>query len=464
MNTHIDATQVETATVARVEQNQDKSLSSTSDLAASSGLSRVDYKSFCQAQIDAAGDSKSAHLPELYVPLALDKGVLAAHDKLTALVDGSIGNAEARQKFRTAIAAFEHRADAQGLTPDQVKETYKQLDRMLTPAPGSPFTSEQRQQLVCQWMERLADPTAATRQGWHDTCGWTYLETRLLSKNPDKVTEKMAEVITSGTVTTLDARKAQQMEAEGKAGGPLPLKHLKLGKGSLQPDLEAQGRSSHSDRRDYVDQIAQVMEANLSWDANTVTPTGEVVAPGTIHYNQRSLIERPGDPLPNGQRADKSGESVSYIDPETKQRVVFDDHGYGFGGGAKPSDLALVNGLITGKSEQMLLQRPVDDDDLDPKSGVSITSVAQLKTQLEKMQKEGSFPFGVKVEEAQPGVVEDYLARHPEKTASQVPKNGWHAIAVTGLDAQGNVQIYNPWGVKRTMTPEQLFKAMTKPG
>jgi hypothetical protein len=58
-------------------------------------------------------------------------------------------------------------------------------------------------------MDRLADPTDSTRQGWHDTCGWTFLEVRLLTKDPDKISDKMAEVITTGRVSTYDWEKEQ---------------------------------------------------------------------------------------------------------------------------------------------------------------------------------------------------------------------------------------------------------------
>ena len=60
----------------------------------------------------------------------------------------------------------------------------------------------------------------------------------------------------------------------------------------------------------------------------------------------------------------------------------------------------------------------------------------------------------------QPPLSDDYLARHPEQTLDQVPHT-WHTIAITGIDDNGNVQTYNPWGIKRTLTPEQLVQALS---
>jgi hypothetical protein len=310
-------------------------------------------------------------------------------------------------------------------------------------------------------MDRLADPTDSTRQGWHDTCGWTFLEVRLLTKDPDKISDKMAEVITTGRVSTYDWEKGKQMAANGDTSGIVPGRIIALDPDSLKPDQEAQGLSSHADRRDYADQLAQIMLDNINWDAKTRTPRGEIVATGTMHYDQCSVIERPSDPGPDGKSADKSCESVSYNDPKTGQRVVLDGHGYGFGGASTSRDLNLVNSVITGRIEQVVMQRPTKGSSIN--GSFSVDSVDELNATLSKLQKNAQFPMAATVWFNNPGVIEDYLARHPEKTAAQVPQVA-HAIAVTGLDAHGNVEIYNPWGVKRMMTPDELLKSMTKTG
>jgi hypothetical protein len=90
-----------------------------------------------------------------------------------------------------------------------------------------------------------------------------------------------------------------------------------------------------------------------------------------------------------------------------------------------------------------------------------VDSVAALKETLSGLKQSGGLPMGAFVYANQPGVIEDYLARHPEKTAAQVPAAG-HILSITGLDSDGNVEVYNPWGIKHTMTPDQLLQAMTK--
>jgi hypothetical protein len=454
--------QDKSAAAARpAEAKTDQSNGKVGQLADASTLGSVDHKTFADAQLAHAGDNGKTHLPDLAVPMALDKDVAAEHKSLASLAESQLRTPEDRAKFLADMDSFERRADAQHLTPEQVTESYKQVERMLGPSSGSPFSPAQRQELSTQWMNRLADPSASTRQGWHDDCNWTYLEHRLLTRDPDKISEKMAEVITTGGVSTIDWKKADAQFAKGNAESSWPTKHLAIDPASLKPDQEAQGVSPHADRRDYVDQIAQVMEGDINWDAKTRTPTGELVPYGTMHYDQSSVVKRPADPSPGGKPADKSGESVSYIDPKTGRRVVYDDHGYGFGGASSTQDVAQVNDVITGRREQVALQVPRSGITVDNNSAISVNSLSELKATLASLQKDGSFPMAAVVSINQPGVIEDYLARHPEMTAAKVPKSGSHVLSITGLDANGNVEVFNPWGIKRTLTPAQLLQAMT---
>ena len=440
---------------ARTEQNTSK----PADLAMSSTLGSVDHKTFIEARAAHAGDTSKAHLPEVSVPTALDKGVKAEHAKLVALADSQLQTPEAKKRFQIDMDKFEQRSDQQGLTPAQIADSYKQVARMLGPAPDSPIPATQRQELASQWMTRLGEPSCdVLRQGWHDTCGWAYLQSRLLTKDPEKISEKMAEVMTTGSVSTLDWEKIQ---SGGATVDNLPTKQIKLDPDSLKPDQEAQGISPHADRRDFVDQLAQVMLDNIRWDATQYSPTGEKVGFGALRYEQCSAIERPIDPSPDGIPADKSCESVAYTDPKTGSAVDFDDHGYGFGGAATSADLSLVNAVITGRQEQTVLQRPTNGFDIDPNSSISVDSVAALKANLAYLKKSGSLPMAAFVWANNPGVIGDYLSRHPERTAAEVPQ-GAHVLSITGLDASGNVEVYNPWGIKHTMTPEQLLTAMTR--
>jgi hypothetical protein len=442
------------------EAKSEQSRVKVGQLTDTSTLGNVDHKTFTEAQHAHSGDNGKSHLPDVAVPVALDKGVIAEHKSLASLAENQLKTTEDKAKFLASMDQFERRADSQHLTPEQITASYKQVEKMLGPSADSPFSPTQRQELSSQWMNRLGDPSSS-RQGWHDDCNWNYLEHRLLSKDPDKISKKMAEVITTGGVTTLDWKKAQIEFAKGGADNSLPTKHLAIDPASLKPDQEAQGVSPHADRREYVDQIAQVMEGNIDWDSKTRTPTGESVPYGTMHYDQAPTVKRPSDPSPDGQPADKSGESVSYVDPKTGQRIKYDDHGYGFGGGSSTTDVALVNGVITGRQEQIALLAQKPGVPIDGNSAIAINSLSALKSSLANLQKSGGFPMGAIVSINESGVIEDYLARHPEKTAATVSKLGSHVLSITGLDASGNVEVFNPWGVKRTLTPAQLFQAMT---
>ena len=180
-----------------------------------------------------------------------------------------------------------------------------------------------------------------------------------------------------------------------------------------------------------------------------------------MHYDQAPTIERPSDPSPDGKPADKSGESVSYVDPKTGQRVNYDANGYGFAGASSTADVALVNGVITGRQEKIALQVQKPGVPIDENSVLAINSLSELNRASLICKKNGVFPLGAIVSINEPGVIEDYLARHSEKTAATVSKLGSHVLSITGLDANGNVEVFNSWGVNRTLTPEELLQAMT---
>jgi hypothetical protein len=429
---------------------------------AHTNLGPQDLASVVAASRAHASIAGGEQLPDLRLPVALDKEVSAAHDELSNRAEGQLSPAD-YQQFRSNMAAFEKRADEDSLSPSQIRDTYGQLGRMLEGGPQSPFSAQQRSQLAGQWMDRLADPTDNLRQGWHDTCGWAYLEAKLLTNDPEKISKKMAEVITTGGASTLDANQVFEMATGRKSDTPVPTRVMKIDPSSLEPDQEAQGVSPHSDNRNYVDQLAQVLLDNINWDAKTTTPSGESIAPGSMHYDQCQSISRPSDGRPVGTGRDESCESVSYIDPKTGAKVVNDDHGYGFGGLSDSNDLSYVNAVVTGRFEKVLLNRTENGPTEDARTSTGVDSPEALRQQIQGFHDKKQLPMGVIVEPDHPGVMEDYLARHPEKNASNVPKNSWHIMFITGLDPQGNVQMYNPWGVKRTLTVDQLYEAMGYP-
>ena len=427
------------------------------------GVNYHTFKETISANEKTIQSSKvGANLPEIKVPLSIDKDVLAAHDSLMNVVNREVSNPAERDRFRQNLDTFERRASEEGLSAKQVTETYGQLRRMTENAPSSPFSHQERNQVAEQWATRLADPTTA-KQGWHDTCGWTVEEMELLTRRPEKITAKMAEVMSTGTVSTVDMASYYQMAAKDVKPGTIPTKTLVLDAGSLRPDQEAQGLSAHADRREYADQIAQVMEDSIAWDSNVWSPNEKQVSPGTMQYRQCETIKRPGDALPERPVEDKSCESVAFTDPETGKRMIADGEGFGFGGAAKTSDLARVNWILTGNYHAVTLLRPVPGVDSDPDFELEVHSPDELKDKLEKMQQGGRFPFSAQVEMANPGIREDYLARHPEKTGDQVPTNSWHFVALRGMAENGDIQIYNPYGLNRTWSLQELYNAMGKP-
>jgi len=329
--------------------NQPAGGDQTNSLSAKANLGTVDHGSFAQATQDSqAGSSAGDHLPSVTLPVSLDKGVQQSYDQLSAATSSAIADPAARKQFLADMDTFEKRAETSGLTASQIGTTYQQMALMLQPAPNSPLSAPQRLEAATQWMSHLANPEGTTRQGWHDTCSWTSLETKMLTANPDKITEKMTELITTGGVSTVDMKKILDMvTAAGnnpsQADQTVPTKQLKIDPGSLQPDAEAQGVFHHGDDRLYVDQLAQVMLDNIAWDANPTAPDGTKVGPGALQYEQGPTISRPSDGTPTGTSKDESGEGVTWIDPKTGKRVVDTDNGYGIGGAATPAQVEYVD-------------------------------------------------------------------------------------------------------------------------
>ena len=430
------------------------------NLAASSGLATVDSATLKQAIRDNTSANASDNLPAMTMPLSMDKDVVRSHDDLAKLADKAFSTPADKQKFSSNMNAFEQRAEAQGLTPAQVNETYVNVASMLKPAASSPLTTAERTEVVGQLMSNLADPEGTTKQGWHDTCAWTSLEIKLTSVEPEKITGTLAQVILSGGVTTVDGAALDKMPA---GTTDLPMKILKLDAASLQPDLESQGKAVSSDGRSYVDQIAQVTLANISWDTRAMTPDGKHVQAGTMQYEQLERVSRPTD-IPEGGAPDTSGEQVVYTDPKSGLKTIYDDHGYGTGGAATTSEISYVEAIVSGKDhmDKLALSRPVEGYQNDP-FDVEINSPAALKSTLEDLQKNHQFPMSTKVEAANPAIVNDVIKRHPNLTPEQVPDNLWHSVMITGLNQDGTVDVYNPWGIKREWTQAELYQAMGKP-
>ena len=205
------------------------------------------------------------------------------------------------------------------------------------------------------------------------------------------------------------------------------------------------------------------MLGNIAWDASSIAPDGTKVGPGALQYEQGPTISRPSDGTPVGTGKDESGESVTWINPKTGKRVVDTDNGYGIGGDASPAQVQYVDSIVTGNQKPVEMARTNNGPKEAANSIIGVNSLDSLKATLAGFESGKQMPLMAMVDVDNPGIVEDYLAIHPELKAASVPKNSWHSILINGVDSKGDVDIYNPWGTEKMLTMEQLYTAMGTP-
>lgn len=68
-------------------------------------------------------------------------------------------------------------------------------------------------------------------------------------------------------------------------------------------------------------------------------------------------------------------------------------------------------------------------------------------------------PMGLMVTPNSEAFAQSYLDRHPEKT-SVPPKVMLHIVGVNGINADGTIDVINPWGKRHALTAKQLYDAM----
>ncbi len=438
------------------------------ELAASESdqLSRsIDFRPLPKiAQIDRdlriSDNTASKHLPAFEGMLPLDKDVEKAHQRLEKQAGDSIKDPKKLAEFRENMNRFELTAERNNVRPSQVTETYEQLQRILEANGDKPLSPKQREEVAQQWMARLADPSRIS-QGWHDTCGYAVLEFRLATKEPEKITKLMADVTTDGKYMVPNWRYVSELEANGieiSDDNDIPKKPLYMDSVSLIPDSEASGKSPFKDRRDYADQLAQVMLVKIRYDG--IGDKSIDAKSGLSTYQQSPIVQRADEIDPRYPHNTSGERVVSGINPLTGKLNVRDDNGHGSGGFSKESDQTYVNEVITGRHEVIAMKRKLVKGE---QSGfaLEIKSIEDLRKQLNELTQTDNLPFAAKVVIANPGIVEPFLARSGE--SKEIPKDAVHFISVTKFDGLNSVEIYDPLGEKRTLTLPQLYQAMTYP-
>lgn len=147
------------------------------------------------------------------------------------------------------MKSFEARAAANQVSKQEVSETYRQIDRILSAAGNKPLSPELRKQVACESLRHCADPEIIS-QGQHNTCNVTAVQVRAYSLHPAKAAKVVADVATSGEYTTPGGIK------------------VKLDALSMVPDGEARCSSPDKGYRDYATQLFNVAAVNVWYAAS----------------------------------------------------------------------------------------------------------------------------------------------------------------------------------------------------
>jgi hypothetical protein len=331
-----------------------------------------------------------------------------------------------RSQFKKDMKDFEARAAKDGLSPAEVIETYKQLERMMEAQGDKPLSEEERLRVAAQVMHRAANPTE-TNQASHNTCSVASLEVRTYSKHPSDAAKLVADVSLTG----------QYIAKDGTVVHQAPNYHGGLG--SKYP-------------RDHASEIFQVTAVNIHY----AQENAKTNPPGQIRYVQTTL-DSPHDPNDTGERIKDfsknppNGEDVQR-DGKVLSRPDLTDN-----------DLCGISQAITGLNEKgMLFATPEgiagneNDDHI-----VTVHSEAELEKKLAEAKANGQLPIIVHVfANNEPFYTDE---NHQEMT--QDP--GAHCVTISDYEPgpPAVVKMNNQWGPQSChgVSVHDLYRAMKPP-
>lgn len=360
------------------------------------------------------------------------------------------------EQFARDLETFEKSARDQGLSPQEVKDTYKGISRLLdSAAPGKPGVTEagmtsdrQRVRVAEQLMNMVARPEDR-QQGNFDTCAMASVEGMLLTgkdRQPSKVTGMVADVALTGhtNVNGID---------------------VKIDKRSMQSFGEhAENRGAGENKQRLAENIFRLTAANtyygimraegspegqLSYvsgkDGNQLKYTPDANDP-TKHKPEYALLNKPeGRVTSPGPAASMTGES----------RILNQITGKDY------SDRLIVNSATKGE---------------DPKWVKMVGSQNELDTHLRQLEAQGKMPVALAVF-AGHRMFSD--GENPFNQLSQINSDkdikkvfdtmyqDGHSLLVTGTNQFGfstRYDIKNTWGAEssKSVSNRELFES-TRP-
>lgn len=199
-------------------------------------------------------------------------------------------------RFSKLRSDFEAAAIERGITPEKQALFYKQVNRLLEPAPGAPLKQSERALLAEQLMAHAARPQSVD-QGCFGTCNVTTLEVRNYSRDPAANAQIIADIATTGKFTTTNGFEIDMTKVQG---GIKPDLHSME---SLKLQVQGTDLIKIDGSRDWVSQLNELAMINSYWQARpTMVANGQRVSGWDLAYDRNgAIIGRQNDrtvPLP----------------------------------------------------------------------------------------------------------------------------------------------------------------------
>ncbi|MBX9568012.1 MAG: LysM peptidoglycan-binding domain-containing protein [Candidatus Obscuribacterales bacterium] len=349
---------------------------------------------------DGEGD-KVGHEPK-----DANEKLQAEKARLNDRLQERLGNdPEALDRAKADMKAFEKRAAEQKppMSPEEVAKTYDQVSKILESKTDVPVSQTDKAKIAEQVLHQSAHPNEV-RQGYHNTCNVTTIESRMYTKYPSEAARVVAEASITGQVTMSDGRVVQ------------------VPAGSLQPDAQASHHPSPDNERSHASQIFQVAAVNDYYDRqnNSTTP------PGQVRYEQ----DVPTGPNDTGERLWNYG--------TTPRTPATDAAGTALSPPDIPtSELEKISNNITGKNEKDFV---IINGKYGDKNTVKVNSEKELGEKLEQMKKDGKLPAIIWVDAKNEPFFTDSGA------GSNGGSGGAHVVTITDYDPDTKqAKIDNQW-------------------
>jgi hypothetical protein len=346
----------------------------------------------------------------------------AEHKKLEAQADKL--KEPQRSQFKKDMAEFEKRAAKDGLSPQEVTDTYKQMERMLDGKDDQHMAQKDRLVVAAEVMHRAAHPTE-TNQGFHGTCNVATVEVRTYTKHPAEAARLVADVSLTGQYKAKDGTVVHQE----------PLYH----------------GDSVSNPRDRASEIFQVTAVNIHY----AKENAKTNPPGQLRYVQ-TTVPPPGDTHDTGERVkDFSKNPPDGEDVKVNGKVLDNPNLY-------PNDIVEISEAITGTHDKgMLFEAAENSKGIRDDRIVNVHSEAELQQKLAEAKANGQMPI----------IVDVFCNNEPfysdENHGPMTKDPGRHVVTISdyqpGPPAQ--VEMHNQWGPKTChgVSVHDLYRAMKQP-